>query len=478
MPRDGGQSGAVGPVGSAAVLPPSDPDAEMAILGAMLISDAAIGIVLLTLVESDYSRAAHRVIHRAIGQLSQSGEGIDEVTVSDQLERMDALESAGGRAFIHGLADVTPIAVHLEQYVSIVKELALIRQLINASAEVAQSAYARDGSGEDLLDRAQDRFFQIAQRGRSDELVLIGDKIGEVFAELHGDVGATGVRTGLRDLDDVTFGFQPGSLVILAARPSMGKTSLALNMAAAVGLGTANGTKSPVAIFSLEMSFQDLMKRILFAEAKVDSEAQRHGRLQANDWQRLNEAAAAISQAPIFIDETSSPTVMEIRTKCRRLKQKHADLGLIVIDYLQLIQSSERVENRVQEISAISRQLKLLARDLDVPVLALSQLSRAVEQRTDKHPTLSDLRESGSIEQDADVVIFIYREEYYLQKEAREEQEAGRGGPPPATERLQKSRGTAELMVAKNRNGRTANVEVAYLARYTRFGDLAGSRDR
>ena len=459
-------------------LPPSDPDAEMAILGAMLISDAAIEITLGALVESDYSRAAHRVIHRAILQLSQTGEGIDEVTVSDQLERMDSLDVAGGRAFIHGLADVTPVSVHLERYVEIVKELALIRQLINASAEIAQSAYARDGSGEDLVDRAQDRLFQIAQRGRSDELIPVADVIGDVFAELHGDMGAIGVRSGLRDLDDVTFGFQPGNLVILAARPSMGKTSLALNMAAAAALGTATGVKVPVAVFSLEMSLKDVSKRFMFAEAKVDSEAQRHKRLQANDWQRLNEAAAAFSQAPIYIDESSSPTVMEIRTKCRRFKQKHPDLGLVVIDYLQLIQSAERVENRVQEISAISRQLKLLARDLDIPVLALSQLSRAVEQRTDKHPVLSDLRESGAIEQDADVVIFIYREEYYLQREAREEQDSGRGGAPPPTERLQQSRGTAELIVAKNRNGRTANVDVAYLARFTRFGDLAGSRDR
>ena len=359
----------------------------------------------------------------------------------------------GGRSRVQELAALVPATANAAHYARIVRETATLRGLIRVGAEIARLGWDRPGETPDLVDRAEQIMFELSQQRVSSEFSHIETLLKESFERITAlyEAGAeiTGVPSGYRDLDRVTSGFQPGNLIIVAARPSMGKSALALCMAANLGVRH----ETPVALFTLEMSKAEVTQRLLCSEAKVESQRLRSGRLAADDWPRLVAAGDKLMKAPIYVDDTGSITMMEVRSKARRLKSKLPSLGLIVVDYLQLMTSGSSAESRVQEVSQISRQLKVLARDLELPIVALSQLSRAVEQRHDKRPILSDLRESGSIEQDADIVAFVYRDEYYNEESDQQ--------------------GLAELIVAKHRNGPTDAVKLSFLKRYAKFADLA-----
>jgi len=353
------------------------------------------------------------------------------------------------------LAALVPSTSNVEHYARIVKEMATLRGLVRVGHEIGRLGMERPGETADLVDRAEQLVFELAQQRVTGDFAHIEVLLKESFARIMHlyEAGAdiTGVPTGFRDLDRLTSGFQPGNLVILAARPSMGKSALALCMAA--NLGVRHGT--PVALFTLEMSKAEVTQRMMCSEAKVESQRLRSGKLAQDDWPRLTAACDKLMKAPIYVDDTGSITMMELRSKARRLKSREPNLGLIIVDYLQLMTSGSNAENRVQEVSQISRSLKILARDLEVPIVALSQLSRAVESRHDKRPVLSDLRESGSIEQDADLVAFVYRDEYYNGEESDQQ-------------------GLAEVILAKHRNGPTDTVKLSFLKRYAKFADLAG----
>jgi replicative DNA helicase len=361
----------------------------------------------------------------------------------------------GGKVRVHELAALVPATANAGHYARIVREAATLRGLIHAGVEIARLGWERPGDATELVDQAEQIVFELSQQRAKGEFTHIEELLKESFERItalyESGADVTGVPSGFRDLDRITSGFQEGNLIIVAARPSMGKSGLALCIAANLAVRAA----TPVALFTLEMSKSEVTQRLMCSEAKVESQRLRTGKLGADDWPRLTAACDKLAKAPIYVDDTGSITMMEIRSKARRLKSKEPNLGLIIVDYLQLMTSGSTVENRVQEVSQISRNLKVLARDLDVPVIALSQLSRAVEQRHDKRPILSDLRESGSLEQDADLVFFIYRDEYY-----NEETEA---------------QGIAEVHLAKHRNGPTGTEKLAWLNRYAKFADLAPS---
>jgi replicative DNA helicase len=436
-----------------APVPPQSIDAEEAVLGAMMLSPSAIAAVSEFLEPSDFYRESHGTIYRAALALYGRGEPVDAITLVDELEERGELESVGGRARIHELAALVPAAANAGHYGRIVRESATLRGLIRAGGEISRLGWEGQGEPRELVDRAEQIVFDLSQQRVTGDFshieALLKESFERITALYESGTDVAGVPSGFRDLDRVTSGFQQGNLIVLAARPSMGKSALGLGIAA--NLAVRHGT--PVAIFTLEMSKAEVTQRLMCSEAKVESQRLRTGRLAPEDWPRLTAACDKLAKAPIFVDDTASVTMMEIRSKARRLKSKHPDLGLIVVDYMQLMTSGTSVENRVQEVSQISRNLKLLARDLDLPILALSQLSRAVEQRHDKRPILSDLRESGSIEQDADLVVFLYRDDYY--DEGSDQQ------------------GIAEAIVAKHRNGPTDTVKLSFLKRYAKFADLA-----
>src|SRR6187455_2882836 len=438
-----------------APVPPQNLDAEESVLGAMMLSPGAIGAVSEILDAGDFYRESHAKIYRAGLSLYARGEPVDAITLVDALEERSELEDAGGRIRIHELAALVPAAANAAHYARIVREMATLRGLIRAGGEIAQLGWERPGETTDLVDRAEQVVFDLSQSRVSSEFSHIEELLKESFERITAlyEAGAdvTGVPSGFRDLDRITSGFQEGNLIIVAARPSMGKSALGLCMAA--NLGVRKGV--PVALFTLEMSKSEVTQRLMCSEAKVESQRLRTGKLAADDWPRLTAACDKLAKAPIYVDDTGSVTMMEVRSKTRRLKSRQPDLGLVIVDYLQLMTSGTNPENRVQEVSQISRQLKVLARDLDVPIIALSQLSRAVEQRHDKRPILSDLRESGSLEQDADLVAFVYRDEYYNGEESDQQ-------------------GLAEVIVAKHRNGPTDMVKLSFLKRYAKFADLAG----
>src|SRR5438093_1475107 len=441
-----------------APVPPQNLDAEESVLGAMMLSPGAIGAVSEVLSASDFYRESHAKIYKAALQLYGRGDPVDAITLVDELEQRGQLDEIGGRVRIHELATLVPAAANAAHYARIVRETATLRGLIRAGSEIARLGIDREGDAVELVDRAEQIVFDLAQARVTSEFSHIDELLKETFDRLMKlyEEGAevTGVPSGFRDIDRLTSGFQPGNLLILAARPSMGKSGLALNMAA--NLGVRSGI--PVAMFTLEMSKSEVTQRLMCSEAKVESQRLRTGKLAQEDWSRLTAACDKLAKAPIYIDDSGSTTMMEIRSKSRRLKMREPNLGLVIVDYLQLMTSETRTENRVQEVSEISRNLKRLARDLDVPVLALSQLSRAVEQRHDKRPILSDLRESGSIEQDADLVFFIYRDEYYNAEETD-------------------AQGIAELHLAKHRNGPTGVVKLSFLKRFAKFADLAPAQE-
>ncbi|HEX4929401.1 MAG TPA: replicative DNA helicase [Gaiellaceae bacterium] len=452
----GPPSGASSPGSQSPHVPPQNLEAEESVLGAMLISPGAIGAVTEILSAEDFYRESHGTVYRACLALYQQGEPVDAITLVDSLEERGELEHVGGRARIHELAALVPATANAAHYARIVREMATLRGLVRAGSEIARLGQERPGETTDLVDRAEQIVFDLAQQRVTSDFTHIEGLLKESFERImhlyEAGADVTGCPTGFKELDKLTSGFQPGNLIIIAARPSMGKSALALNMAQ----NLAVRHDIPVALFTLEMSKSEVTQRMMCAEARVESQSLRTGKLKPEDWPRLTAACDKLMKAPIWVDDTGSVTMMEIRSKSRRLKSREPNLGLIIVDYLQLMTSGGNSENRVQEVSQISRQLKVLARDLEVPILALSQLSRAVEQRHDKRPILSDLRESGSIEQDADLVGFVYRDEYYNGDESD-------------------SQGIAELILAKHRNGPTDTIKLSFLKRYAKFADLAAA---
>ncbi len=436
-----------------APVPPQNLEAEDSVLGAMMLSPGAIGAVSEVLDAGDFYRESHGKIYRCALDLYAQSEPVDAITLVDSLEERGELESVGGRTRIHELAALVPATANAAHYARIVHEMATLRGLIRAGGQIAQLGWDRPGDTADLVDRAEQVVFELSQARVTTEFSHIETLLRESFERItklyEAGEEVTGVPSGFRDLDRITSGFQPGNLVIVAARPSMGKSAFGLCIAA----NLAVRAEIPVALFTLEMSKAEVTQRLMCSEAKVESQGLRTGRLKPDDWPKLTAACDRLAKAPIYVDDSGSINMMEIRSKARRLKTKEPKLGLVIVDYMQLMTSGSTAENRVQEVSQISRSLKVLARDLEVPVLAMSQLSRAVEQRQDKRPILSDLRESGSIEQDSDLVLFIYRDEYYNDESDQQ--------------------GLAEIHLAKHRNGPTDSLKLTFLRRYTKFADMA-----
>ncbi len=439
-------------------LPPHSVEAEQAVLGGLLLDNQAWDRIADLLGEEDFYRQDHRQILRAIALLVDAGKPADAVTVAEALRGRGELENAGGLAYLAALAGNTPSAANIRRYAEIVRERAVLRRLVDTATQIADSAYAPAGrNASQLLDEAEARVFEIAEAGHRGGggfqklkplLVQAMERIDELYHR-DSDSDVTGVPTGFADLDSKTSGLQPGDLVIVAGRPSMGKTAFSLNIAenVAIDLGL------PVAVFSMEMASQQLVMRMLGSVGKLDQHKLRTGRLEEDDWPRLTHALAKLDEAPLFIDETPALNALELRARARRLMRECGKLGLIVVDYLQLMSASSQGENRATEISEISRSLKALAKELHCPVIALSQLNRSLEQRPNKRPVMSDLRESGAIEQDADVILFIYRDEVYNP----DSQDKGR----------------AEVIIGKQRNGPIGTVGLAFLGQYTRFENLA-----
>jgi replicative DNA helicase len=424
-------------------------EAEQSVLGAVMLSGEAAAIAVEKLRAEDFYKPAHQNIFEAVLGLFDGDQAIDAITVSDWLRRNDALERIGGIAALNDLMDSVPATSNIEYYVDIVDETAARRRLMRAGSEVSQMAMRSDEPIEEVLNAAEAEVFKVADRRVGEGLARLGPMLQDTLEKIEelgtrgGDI--TGVPTGFRDLDKKLAGLHPANLVVIAARPSMGKSSLAINMAQHVA-----EQGEPVALFTLEMSREEVVQRILSSMASVDSHRLRTGQLTPEMWQRVARESSRLYEMPFFVDDSADLTVTAIRAKCRRLKRKHKKIGLVVVDYMQLMQGPARSDNRQQEIAEISRSLKNLARELEVPVVALSQLNRQLEQRENKRPRLGDLRESGAIEQDADVVLFIYRDEAYDQNN-------------PET------RGLAEVMVAKHRAGATGTVMMTFAAEFTRF---------
>lgn len=436
--------------------PPQNIDAEQSVLGALFLDQGAVSKVARFLKAEDFYLEGHRQIYEAILSLEEDGRPVDLVTVVNWLRDKEVLERIGGATYVASLASMLPTAANVEYHARIVEEKALLRNLIQIATRIAGLGYEGGESVERLMDEAERMLLELTTRRSSSVFASIKELLMEVLKyieERYQNRGSiSGVSSGFLDVDRLCCGMQPGDLLIVAGRPAMGKTSFALTVAHHVALHH----QLPVAVFSLEMSKEQLVQRILCSEAMVDQQKVRSGYLGEGDWARLTQAAVVLSRAPLYIDDSALLSVRQVRAKAKRL-QLEKGLGLVVIDYLQLMQSGQRAENRQQEITEISRSLKGLAKDLKVPVLALAQLSRQVEQRQDKRPIMSDLRDSGSIEQDADVVMFIYRDEYYK----------------PDTEK----KGITEIIVAKQRNGPTGVVELAFLKEFTRFMNLAQPED-
>ncbi len=431
-------------------VPPHSIEAEESVLGAIMLSPDAASLALERIGSADFYKPNHQSIFEAVVELFDANEPIDALTVAEKLRRTDRLDRIGGVQFLTGLLDAVPATSNVDYYVDIVEENALRRRLLRAGAEIGNLATETVTPIAEVLDRAEQTVFRVAERRIGEGLSAIDPLLSHTLekAEENQARGSeiTGLATGFRDLDRKLAGLQPANLVVVAARPSMGKSTLALNIAQ-----NAAAREEVCAIFTLEMSREEVVQRLLCAQARVDSQRLRTGELNQTQWTKLTHAAGQLYKTPIYVDDSASLTVTEIRAKCRRLARK-SGLSLVVVDYLQLMQGSNR-ENRQQEIAEISRSLKNLARELHIPIIAVSQLNRAVEQREDKRPRLGDLRESGAVEQDADVVMFIYRHEYYH---------------PEA----QETKGIAEVNIAKHRSGSTGRVEMTFLPEFTLFADM------
>ncbi len=434
-----------------AKIPPHDIDAEQAVLGSMLTDREAVNAAIEVLKEEAFYRDDHKAIYQAIVNLYNKSEPIDIITLKDELESMDKFEQVGGFDYLASLPDKVPTTANVQKYIKIVEEKSILRNLIKTANEIIELGYNPAEDVEDIMDGAEKRIFDLMQSKNQKGYTPIKDVLVESFTKLeelyNRKQHITGVPTGFAELDYKTAGLHGSELILIAARPAMGKTAFALNLATNAALrGNA-----PVAIFSLEMSKDQLVNRILCSEAMVDSNKVRTGKLGEDDWVKLAGAIGPLSEAEIYIDDTPGISVTEIRTKCRKLSIDKG-IGLVVIDYLQLVQGSKRAGSREQEIAEISRSLKILAKEINVPVIALSQLSRAVEQRPDHRPMLSDLRESGSIEQDADIVMFLYRDDYYNKESEKKD--------------------IAEVIIAKQRGGQTGTVELLWMGQYTKFVNL------
>ena len=444
---------------------PWSEEAEISVLSAMLIDGDAVARAIEMVGDGSFYREANRRIFRAMVRLYSRGEVIDVVTLSDELKSAGELEGAGGMPYLARLVDAVPTAANIEFHCRILRDKAVLRQLIESATDIVREAYdSPAGEVDDTLDRAEQRIFQIAQSSQRQGFVWIKEILWPTFErieELQSSPGSvTGVPTGFPDLDNLTAGFQKGDLIIVAGRPSMGKTALAMNFAQHAAIDK----EVPVAVFSLEMSKESLVQRLLCSEGRVDAGRLRRGRLQDDEYARLATAAGHLNTAPIWIDDTPAITALELRAKARRLASE-VDLGLIIVDYLQLMSGPSNADNRQQEISAISRSIKAVAKELNVPVVALSQLSRAPEQRTDKRPVLADLRESGAIEQDADLVLFVYREEVYRRPDDLIDDSG------------ESIEGKTELIIGKQRNGPTGSLGLYFHKNYTLFESASRGSD-
>jgi len=432
--------------------PPHDIPAEQCVLGGMLLSKDAISDVLDVIKATDHYRPAHQIVHETILDLYGRGEPADAITVAAELTKRGDIAKVGGAPYLHTLIASVPTAANAGYYARIVRERAILRRLVEVGTRIVQLGYAGDADADELVDRAQAEVYGVTERRTSDDYLPLSEIMPDALLEIEsiGRRGGTmtGVPTGFADLDALMNGLHAGQMIVIAARPAIGKSTLALDLARAASI--KHGMAS--VIFSLEMSRNEITMKLLSAESRVALQSMRTGQMSDDDWTRLARRMSEVAHAPMFIDDSPNMSMMEIRAKCRRLKQQH-DLRLVIVDYLQLMTSPKRVESRQQEVSELSRSLKLLAKELGVPVIAVAQLNRGPEQRTDKRPMLSDLRESGSIEQDADVVILLHREDAY-------EKESPRAGE-------------ADFIVAKHRNGPTTTVTVAFQGHYSRFVDMA-----
>lgn len=434
----------------------------MSVLGGMFIDPEAIAKAIEIVDDSMFYREGHRRLFRAIARLWEHGEVIDAVTLSEHLKTAGDFDAVGGTAYLAQLLDAVPTAANVEYHARIVREKAVLRRLIEAATSIIQTTYDARTEVEEILDEAEQKIFQIAQSQERRGFVWIKELLWPAMEQIEhlsqNSSAVTGVPSGFNDLDEKTAGFQKGDLVIVAARPSMGKTAFTLNLAQHAAIGARHA----VAFFSLEMSKESLVQRMLTSEARVDASRVRTGRLRDDDYPRLAQAAGLLNTAPIYVDDTPAISILEMRAKARRLKADRPDLALVVVDYLQLMRAGGRNENRQQEVSEISRGLKALAKELNVPVIALSQLSRAVESRPEKRPMMSDLRESGALEQDADVIMFLYRPEYYH---------------GPTDKDGNSLEGRAELIIGKQRNGATGTIQLVFHKEYTRFESYSGRTD-
>ena len=434
-------------------LPPQHIEAEQSILGGILIENEAINRVMEILDADDFYRDAHRRIFNALINLSERDEPADLITLTNELRKIDQLDSIGGASYLASLIDSVPTAANIEYYARIVKEKAILRKLIQTSTEIITQSYEDRGDVEGFLDEAERSIFEISEKRVRPSFYPIREIVKQSFTTIEKlfkkKEAVTGVPSGFKELDRMTAGFQPSDLIIIAGRPSMGKTAFCLDVAEYAAIGN----KIPVAIFSLEMSKEQLVIRMLCSQANVEGTRLRTGYLNESDWPKLTIAAGNLSDAPIYIDDTAALSALELRAKARRLKSEYG-LGMVIVDYLQLMRGRSRVESRQQEISEISRSLKALAKELTIPVIAVSQLSRKTEERTGNRPQLSDLRESGAIEQDADLILFIYRDEVYNRSEDNP------------------NRGKAEVIIGKQRNGPIGKIDLAFLDKFTTFKDL------
>ncbi|MET0048719.1 MAG: replicative DNA helicase [Sedimenticola sp.] len=433
-------------------VPPHSIQAEQSVLGGLMLDNAAWDQIADRVAEVDFYRREHRLVFRAVESLAEQSQPFDVITLSEELERHGQLEDAGGLAYLGSLAKDTPSAANIRSYADIVREHSVMRQLISVGTEIADSGFQPEGrKSTELLDDAERKVFEIAEQGTRGKggfesikslLTKAVDKIETLFEQ---DEPITGLSTGFSDLDGMTSGLQPADLIIVAGRPSMGKTTFSMNIAENVAINSGK----PVAVFSMEMPGEALSMRMMSSLGRIDQHRVRTGKLEDDEWPRLTSAVSILAEAKLFIDDTPALSPTEVRARSRRLMREHGELGLIMIDYLQLMQAPGLAENRTNEISAISRSLKALAKELNVPVIALSQLNRSLEQRTNKRPIMSDLRESGAIEQDADIVIFIYRDEVYNEDSP--------------------DKGMAEIIIGKQRNGPIGTVKLTFLGRYTKF---------
>jgi replicative DNA helicase len=433
-------------------VPPQNIEAEMAVIGSMLLDENAVSVACEVIDSESFYKEAHKKIFEAILDLYNDNKAVDLITLTDKLKRDGIIDEVGGVSYLTALVNSVPTAANINHYAAIVKEKGILRTLINNATRIVSLCYESEGNIDELVDSAEKLIFEVCDRKPQSSYLhlreIIKESIETIDRLYQKKAHVTGIPTGYIDFDIKTAGLQPSDLIVIAGRPSMGKSAFAIGIAENAGVVE----KIPIALFSLEMSKEQLVQRMLCSHAKVDAHKVRTGYLATSDWPRLTAAAGKLSEAPIFIDDTPAISVMELRARARRLKAQQ-DIKLIILDYLQLMRGSDNAENRQQEISEISRSLKALARELNIPVVAISQLSRAVEARTDHRPLLSDLRESGAIEQDADVVALLLREEYYN----------------PSAE----NQGIAEVIIAKQRNGPVGSMKLAFIKEYTRFENIA-----